>query len=148
MNEGRESKAEIFPARSIKILGFGLLIVLLAVFFYRFSGQPLVGLAPNSAVQLEKNLKFVSNGRLDVSIFDKHGLLLANSNDSSKGFIGVVYSAIQRERIKKKIEGNDFLRLVLQENGRVVIIDDATNMKIHLNSFGEKNMNVFSELLN
>ena len=60
----------------------------------------------------------------------------------------MVYSAIQRERIKKRVKGNDFLRLVLQENDRLVLIDDATNMRIHLNSFGEKNMTVFSVLLN
>ena len=148
MKKRREMAPEIFPGLFIKILGGSLLVVLLAVFYYRFTDKPLVGVAPDSAIKLEKTLQFVSNGRLDISIFDSEGVILANSKNNNQGFISVVYSAIQRERIKKRVKGNDFLRLVLQENDRLVLIDDATNMRIHLNSFGEKNMTVFSVLLN
>ncbi|MEE2773357.1 MAG: photosynthetic complex assembly protein PuhC [Pseudomonadota bacterium] len=148
MKKRREMAPEIFPGLFIKILGGSLLVVLIAVFYYRFTDKPLVGVAPDSAIKLEKTLQFVSNGRLDISIFDSEGVILANSKNNNQGFISVVYSAIQRERIKKRVKGNDFLRLVLQENDRLVLIDDATNMRIHLNSFGEKNMTVFSVLLN
>jgi hypothetical protein len=41
---------------------------------------------------------------------------------------------------------DNYLRLIRYDNGRLVVVDDATALEIQVNSFGSKNLNVFSSL--
>jgi putative photosynthetic complex assembly protein len=107
---------------------------------------PLVGVSPKTKVVAELTLNFVERGRFDVVVFDQSGNLLAESTDGSSGFLGVVYNAVKRERIKKRVVTDNYLRLIRYDNGRLVVVDDATDLEIQVNSFGSKNLNVFSSL--
>ena len=40
----------------------------------------------------------------------------------------------------------DALRLVKYDNGRITVIDDATDLEVQVNSFGQKNLEVFGLL--
>ena len=58
----------------------------------------------------------------------------------------MLFNAVKRERIKKRVEGNNILRLVQYDNGRIAVIDEWTNMEIQVNSFGGQNLEVVNLL--
>ena len=139
-------QVEIMPKKFLGALGLLILFVLVVVFTYRFMDYPLVGVTPKSIIVKEISLDFVERNRFDVIVLDKYGKVLAESNDGTNGFLGVVFNAVKRERINKRISGDNILRMVQYENGRVAIIDDWTGMEVQVNSFGQKNLEVFSLL--
>jgi putative photosynthetic complex assembly protein len=106
----------------------------------------LVGISPKAAIAQERTLKFVERNRFDVIVLDKYDNLLAESTDGSNGFLGVVYNAVKRERIKRRVVAENVFRLVEYENGRIPVIDDKTGLEIQVNSFGAKNLEVFGLL--
>jgi putative photosynthetic complex assembly protein len=120
---------------------------LLLVAFAKIKDLPMVGVPPKADVAAERTLKFVAKDSLHISVLDLNDNLLAKSSENSNGFLGVVYSAFERERIKKRVYTNNPLRLVNFVNGRLVLIDDVTGLEIQLSSFGEKNAEVFGKLL-
>ena len=136
-------KIEIVPKKFLQVLGLLVVSVLISVFLFKLLDYPLVGTAPKSKVVQEIKLDFVERNRFDVIVLDKYGKVLAESRDGINGFLGVVFNAIKRERMKKRVEGNNVLRMVRYENNRIVIIDDLTGMEIQVNSFGGKNLEVF-----
>ena len=148
MITNENKNAEIMPKRFLQFLGLLVLTVLLSVFAFRIMDFPLVGTSPKAAVAQEMTLKFVERNRFDVVVLDKYGKLLAESTDGSNGFLGVVYNAVKRERIKRRVVADNLLRLVQYKNGRISVIDDATGSEIQVNSFGGKNLEVFGLLFN
>ena len=148
MTTNENENAEIMPKRFLQFLGLLVLMVLLSVFTFRIMGFPLVGTSPKAAVAQEISLEFVERNRFDVVVLDKYGKVLAESTDGSSGFLGVVYNAVKRERIKRRVVADNLLRLVQYTNGRISVIDDATGSEIQVNSFGGKNLEVFGLLFN
>ena len=140
------NRKEIIPKRFLQVLGGVIFVVLISVFIFRFFNYPLFGVAPKSGIVQEIKLNFVERNRFDVRVLDKYGEVLAESTDGSNGFLGVVFNSVKRERIKKRVKGENTLRLVQYDNGRIVVIDDLTGMEIQVNSFGAKNRDVFSLL--
>ena len=137
---------EVMPKKFLQALVLLVLVVLTTVFAYRFMNYPLMGVPPKAMIIKEVDLVFVERNRFDVIVSDKYGKVLAESTDGINGFLGVVFNAVKRERIKKRIDGDNILRMLQYENGRIAIIDDWTGMEIQVNSFGEKNLEVFSLL--
>ena len=127
-------------------MGLVVMIALFSVFLFRMMGLPLVGVPPKANVVQEISLNFVKRNRFDVLVLDKYGKVLADSTDGNSGFLGVVYNAVKRERIKKRVVSTDALRLVKYDNGRITVIDDATDLEVQVNSFGQKNLEVFGLL--
>ena len=82
----------------------------------------------------------------DVVVYDKEGKFIAESADGNSGFLGVVYNAVKRERIKKRITGDNLLKLRKYKNGRISLVDEVTGLEIYANSFGVQNLNVFGSL--
>ena len=146
MTELPEKRQEIIPIKLLKFLALLLLTVLITVFLFRILDLPLVGVAPKSELAQEIVLKFEERDRFDVVIYDKDGKLVAESRDGSSGFLAVVYNAVKRERIKKRILGDNYLKVRLYTNGRVSVFDEATGLEIYANSFGAQNLNVFGSL--
>ena len=146
MTKNETKNPEIMPKRFLQFLGLLVLSVLLSVFSFRIMDFPLVGIPPKAAVAQEISLEFVERNRFDVVVLDKYGKLLAESTDGSNGFLGVVYNAVKRERIKRRVVANNLLRLIQYKNGRILVIDDATGLEIQVNSFGGKNLEVFGLL--
>jgi putative photosynthetic complex assembly protein len=148
LTTNENENAEIMPKRFLQFLGLLVLTVLLSVFTFRIMDFPLVGTSPKAAVAQEISLEFVERNRFDVVVLDKYGKVLAESTDGSNGFLGVVYNAVKRERIKRRVVADNLLRLVQYRNGRISVIDDATGSEIQVNSFGGKNLEVFGLLFN
>ena len=146
MNSEETKTPEIVPKRFLQVIGILIFTVLISVFIFRLMDFPLVGVTPKAKIVREIQLDFIERNRFDVAILDKYGKILAESTDGNSGFLGVVYNAIKRERIKKRVVGDNVLRMVEYENGRIAVIDDWTGMEIQINSFGMKNLEVFSFL--
>jgi len=146
MTPEETKSSEIVPKRFLQLIGILVFTVLISVFIFRLMEFPLAGVAPKAKIVREISLDFVERNRFDVVVLDKYGEVLAESTDGTNGFLGVVFNAIKRERIKKRIVGDSVLRMVQYENGRIVVIDDWTGMEIQINSFGMKNLEVFSFL--
>tara|TARA_Y200000002_G_scaffold362693_1_gene349975 strand:- start:222 stop:674 length:453 start_codon:yes stop_codon:yes gene_type:complete len=146
MNSEETKSPEIVPKRFLQVIGILIFTVLISVFIFRLMDFPLVGVTPKAKIVREIQLDFIERNRFDVAILDKYGKILAESTDGNSGFLGVVYNAIKRERIKKRVVGDNVLRMVEYENGRIAVIDDWTGMEIQINSFGMKNLEVFSFL--
>ena len=146
MNSEETKTPEIVPKRFLQGIGILIFTVLISVFIFRLMDFPLVGVTPKAKIVREIQLDFIERNRFDVAILDKYGKILAESTDGNNGFLGVVYNAIKRERIKKRVVGDNVLRMVEYENGRIAVIDDWTGMEIQINSFGMKNLEVFSFL--
>ena len=146
MTKNETKNPEIMPKRFLQFLGLLVLTVLLSVFSFRIMDFPLVGIPPKAAVAQEISLEFVERNRFDVVVLDKYGRVLAESTDGSNGFLGVVYNAVKRERIKRRVVADNLLRLIQYKNGRILVIDDATGLEIQVNSFGGKNLEVFGLL--
>lgn len=142
----RTKQVDVMPKTFLRAVVFLLLLVLIFVFTFRWMEFPLAGVAPESKIVREMSLKFVERNRFDVIVLDKYDNTLVESTDGKNGFIGVVFNAIKRERIKKRIEGDNVLRMVQYENGRIAIIDDWTGFKVQVNNFGQRNLEVFSFL--
>jgi putative photosynthetic complex assembly protein len=145
MSDTERAKVEILPKKFLQFCLCIVLAVLFLVFFLKYIDYPRTGIPPQSIILEEKALKFVSLGRRNVSVFEGEKLV-ARSSFPNQGFLGVVYNAVERERIKKRISGKGLLRLVRYANGRLVLIDDSTELEIQLNSFGLKNAEVFGSL--
>ena len=146
MNSDETKTPEIVPKRFLQVIGILIFTVLISVFIFRLMDFPLVGVTPKAKIVREIPLDFIERNRFDVAILDKYGKVLAESTDGNNGFLGVVFNAIKRERIKKRVVGDNVLRMVEYENGRIAVIDDWTGMEIQINSFGMKNLEVFSFL--
>ena len=101
MTKNETKNPEIMPKRFLQFLGLLVLTVLLTVFTFRIMDFPLVGIPPKAAVAQEISLEFIERNRFDVVVLDKYGKALAESTDGSNGFLGVVYNAVKRERIKR-----------------------------------------------
>ena len=140
------SEREIIPKRFLQVLGLLVIFTLISVFMFRIMNLPLVGVSPKTKVVEELILHFVERNRFAVVVLDKSDNVLAESTDGSNGFLGVVYNAVKRERIKKRVVADNYLRLIRYDNGRLVVVDDATGLEIQLSSFGSKNLNVFGSL--
>ena len=145
MSDINSTKIEIVPQKFLYFIGAIVLGTLVIVFFLKFIDHPRAGVPPTSNISEELMLRFESSGGRTVSVFLDEKLIAKSSNDG-QGFLGVVYNAVERERIKKRISTKSLLRLVSYTNGRLVLIDDSTGLKIQLNSFGLKNAEVFGHL--
>ena len=148
MSRVGSNSVEIMPKRFLQVVMLLLILVLAAVFTFRLMDFPLIGVAPKSEIVQEIRLHFEERNRFDVIVRDKYGRVLAESTDGINGFLGVVFNAVKRERIKKRVEGDNILRLVQYDMGRIAVIDDWTGMEIQVNSFGGQNLKVFSLLFN
>ena len=137
---------DIVSKKFLQVLGLVLTFTLISVFLFRIMDFPLLGVAPKADIIKEMEVEFIERNRFDVAVFDKYGKLLAESTDGKNGFLGVLFNAVKRERIKKRVEGNNILRLVQYDNGRIAVIDEWTNMEIQVNSFGGQNLEVVNLL--
>ena len=137
---------DIVSKKFLQVLGLVLTFTLISVFLFRIMDFPLLGVAPKADIIKEMEVEFIERNRFDVAVLDKHGKLLAESTDGKNGFLGVLFNAVKRERIKKRVEGNNILRLVQYDNGRISVIDEWTNMEIQVNSFGGQNLEVVNLL--
>ena len=149
MKENASTKEkEVIPIRLLQAVGALLLFTLLVVGYSRLSDMPLLGVPDASPVVKELVLDFQKKEDGSIVILNEEGIEMINSKVGSNGFISVVHDGFTYERKKKNIRGNTPVKLVLHEDGRLTIVDEASSWDMHLNSFGAMNVAVFGQLIN
>ncbi|MEM6409427.1 MAG: photosynthetic complex assembly protein PuhC [Pseudomonadota bacterium] len=146
-NQMKYRDREMVPRVLVRAM-FGLMLVSVALVGYaRWADVPLTGVAPDSPVVEERAITLTGTRRDGYAVTDATGAQIAHSTDERKGFIDVIASSINRERLVKGITSNDPLRLVRRENGHVAVIDPASGWKIELIGYGKDNVAAFATLL-
>ena len=102
MSDFSRNQKEIVPVKFLLVMALLVITVLISVFVFKILNLPLTGVAPKGDIVQEIVLKFEERDRFDVVVYDKEGKFIAESADGNSGFLGVVYNAVKRERIKKK----------------------------------------------
>mgnify|MGYP001333244794 CR=1 FL=1 len=143
----RKKNNDLISPKFIIFIGTLILLTLIYVFYHALFNIPKAGVPPTSKILVERELVFIPQNKLIVSITDLDGNLLAVSNENNNGFISVMYNAFERGRLKKRIDTNMPLNLRYYENGRLSLYDISTDLEIYLNSFGKKNANIFANFL-
>tara|TARA_B100001057_G_scaffold499850_1_gene612140 strand:+ start:1253 stop:1705 length:453 start_codon:yes stop_codon:yes gene_type:complete len=147
MNTVRKKKSDVISSKFIIFVLSLVFLTLTYVFYHAFFNIPKAGTPPISKILVERQLVFIPENKLIVSITDLDGNVLAVSNKNNNGFISVIYNAFERGRLKKRVKTNMPLNLRYYENGRLSLYDISTDLEIYLNSFGEKNANTFAKFL-
>ncbi len=119
------------------------------------SGARLLGLQPAATpddsvgVVQERMIRVDGNLGSAAKVWDADtGDLIADLDPEQAGFINGVMTALARERMLSKIDGNQPVRIVLFADGRLGLRDDLTGWRVELMGFGDTNRDAFLALLN
>ena len=123
-----------------------LAIVILFVANYVQSGK--LEHQPDAQVIAKKTLHFrdLPSGAVGVISAD-NGQMIAQV-EGQAGFIRGILRAMARDRRMRQITSDDAFELVSRSDGRLTLIDLATNHRIDLESFGKDNAAEFAAFLN
>lgn len=104
---------------------------------------------PDDSVGIVKERSIRIDGTLGgaAKIWDRDGSLVADLNPQEAGFITGVQSALNRERMLSKVDGNPAVRIVRFADGRLGLRDPATGWRVELMGFGDTNRDAFAALL-
>jgi len=128
---------------------FGLAIVsVILVALARVTDRPLVGVASAPPIVDERVITFTAAAeRGSYVVHDETGQQLVASSDPMAGFIGVMGQVLDRKRMLVGVDPATPLRVVRREDGRIDIVDDATNFTVELMGYGADNVAAFARLL-
>jgi len=123
-----------------------LAIVILFVGNYVQSGK--LERQADAAVVVKKTLYFkdLPNGAVGVISADS-GQMIAQV-EGQAGFIRGILRALARDRRMREISSDAAFELISRSDGRLTLIDLATNNRIDLESFGKDNAAQFAAFLN
>ena len=99
-------------------------------------------------VVTKKTLHFrdLPNGAVGV-ISAENGQMIAQV-EGQAGFVRGILRALARDRRIRQISSDDAFELISRTDGRLTLIDLATNNRIDLESFGKDNAAEFAAFLN
>ncbi|OWF65404.1 hypothetical protein B6A14_06270 [Polynucleobacter hirudinilacicola] len=119
------------------------IILLIANYVQSGKSEPQV----DAAVITKKTLHFrdLPNGAVGVISAD-NGQMIAQV-EGQAGFVRGILRALARDRRIRQISSDDAFELVSRSDGRLTLIDLATNNRIDLESFGKDNAAEFAAFL-
>ena len=130
--------------RPMAWIGVALLSVLVAVGLARWSG--LDPRAPDAAVQWQRALQFQDQPNGDIAVVDaQDGQSIAHFS-GEQGFLRSTLRALVRERRRANIGSEAPFFLIGRADGRLTLLDPATQQRIDLESFGPTNYGLFAAL--
>ncbi len=109
------------------------------------SDRPTVGQPKPAEVLASRAVILEGQSAQSVTVRNTDGTVLAEMPHG--GFITVIQSAMARERVVHRIEGNPPMNIVRYANGRLVAEDPATGWSAELYAFGAENKAAFERLL-
>ncbi len=148
MNTPTHSQAQprqILPQHIAVVLGLVLLITLALVAVVRYSGVDIrYADAPSQQVRL---LRFADMDNGDIGVVNaQDGSELARFS-GEQGFMRGALRALARERKRRDIGPMVPFELHARTDGRLTLIDPATQVRLDLESFGPTNAGLFAQLL-
>jgi len=123
-----------------------LAVVILLVGNFVQSGK--LELQADADVIAKKTLRFrdLPSGAVGVISVD-NGQMIAQV-EGQAGFVRGILRALARDRRMRQISSDDAFELISRADGRLTLIDLATNNRIDLESFGKDNAAEFAAFLN
>ena len=135
----------ILPKHIALVLGLVMLATLILVAVVRYSGVDIrYADSPSQQVRL---LRFADMDNGDIGVINaQDGSELARFS-GEQGFMRGALRAMARERKRRDIGPMDPFELHARTDGRLTLIDPATQMRLDLESFGPTNAGLFAQLL-
>ena len=123
-----------------------LAMVVLSVGSFMKTGVPEQ--QADASVLAQKDIYFrdLSDGSIGV-ISANNGETIATVTGQA-GFVRGILRAMTRERRIRQIKSDEAFELISHTDGRLTLIDPATNYRIDLESFGKDNAAEFAAFLN
>lgn len=131
-------------SRPMAAIGVVLLAVLVSVALARWSG--LNPRTPDAAVTWQRSLQFADLPNGDVTVVDAQTRQTVARFSGEQGFLRTTLRALARERHREKIATEAPFLLIGRADGRLTLLDPATQQRIDLESFGPSNAAVFASL--
>ena len=122
-----------------------LLIAFVAVF--RASDLQPYSIPKQLDIKAEKEIFLQIGENGETLILDDFGNVLVSYPKGQENFVSTVTKVLERDRKKVGIFDNSYVFLRLNENDRLSIFDPQTEKEIDLAGFGDKNIQVFFNLL-
>lgn len=138
-------KRDVLPRGVLMAIGVLVLVTLAGTAFVRWSGQDIR--EPDAGTVASRDLRFDDGA--DGSIIVTDGLTgePAARMSGEQGFLRGTLRALARERRRAGIDAGPPFRLLARADGRLTLLDPATQQRIDLESFGPANAAVFARLL-
>lgn len=134
-------------SRPLQALGLLLLISLLGVLAVRS-----LGISPQQREDAPtlslRQLRFEDLADGGIAVRDaRSGALLETVAPGSNGFLRSAMRGLVRERKRQQMDASQAFELHSRADGRLTLLDPATQRRIDLESFGSANLAVFARLV-
>lgn len=142
------TERELVPRLFVRAMFGMVMLCLIMVALYRWTGGPVQYTAPDSPVVIEKTLFLEGAMSGAAKVFAKDGTLIADYSPEEGGFLSGIWRVLQRERTKARVELDGPVIIRARENNRIEIFDPSTGWGADLMGFGADNSAAFARLLN
>jgi putative photosynthetic complex assembly protein len=131
-------------SRPMALIGVALVAVVVAIGLARWSG--LDPRTPDAAVQWQRSLQFTDLPDGDIAVLDATRHTPVARFSGEQGFLRSTLRALARERHREGIGADAPFLLIGRTDGRLTLLDPATQQRIDLESFGPTNAALFAGL--
>lgn len=131
-------------SRPMALIGVALVAVVVAIGLARWSG--LDPRTPDAAVQWQRSLQFTDLPDGDIAVLDATLHTPVARFSGEQGFLRSTLRALARERHREGIGADAPFLLIGRTDGRLTLLDPATEQRIDLESFGPTNAALFAGL--
>ena len=142
------TERELVPRLFVRAMFGMVMICLIMVSAYRWTGGPVKYTAPQSPVVMEKTLYLEGAMSGAAKVFDDDKTLIAEYTPEDGGFLSGMWRVLQRERTKARVDLDGPVIVRARENNRLEIFDPSTGWGADLMGFGADNSAAFARLLN
>ncbi len=146
-NTSMTPSPQLGRARRSPVPAFGglALAILVAVAAVRWSGMPIH--APDAPAVVMRELRFVDTPEGHIDVIDAKTKKVVDTITGQAGFIRGTLRGLARERRRDGIGAEQPFQLIGRADGRLTLVDPATNRHVDLESFGPMNSSNFARLL-
>ena len=124
-----------------------VVLVLIAVSAFQFSGMQKSAIPPNAEIVAEAPISIKTDQTGAVKVFDDNGQMLVDWDGEQGGFVSGVARVIERERTKIGAPQDAPVIIRWRENNRLSVFDPQTEWQADLMGFGADNARAFATLL-
>jgi putative photosynthetic complex assembly protein len=100
----------------------------------------------DSPINWQRTLRFEDRPNGDVAVMDGTSTVEITRYVGEQGFVRGILRTLSRERMRRGIGSGPVFELIGHADGRLTLLDPATEQRINLESFGPTNMASFAML--
>ncbi len=143
----RRRDSEMVPLILVRAMFALMAFTLILVFGARLTDRPLMAVPVLGPVAAEATFFMEGDRQGIVTVRDSAGAVLAMSNEDKNGFLGVVWRAVERERMLRGVGAGSAYTAVRRDNGRIAVLDPSTGWSVELMGYGPDNVAAFAKLI-